>query len=221
VDGPTAKVHDQIRGRKGAFKLTLRTLDRILANRGRKTRVRVNTVVHRGNVQAIGEIPNLWRERPLDGWLLIPIDPKSGGEGALSRQDIETYNVRTAPILAETVNIEGFDPYVFGRTKKDVDYTARGQWARGYYEQHRCHVPDFHTLINSRGDVFPCCMTHQNIAPLGNIRDRPIEAIFRGKSYERLRLKMAAQRLAVCHRCDDFSVENRAINDLFDGWKKG
>jgi radical SAM protein with 4Fe4S-binding SPASM domain len=219
IDGPVAKVHDRFRGRKGAFKDTLKTLDRLLTHRKKKTRIRINTVIHAGNIHTVPEMIHLFEERAIDGWLLIPIDPKSEAEGVLSMDDIRVYNATIAPLLSERVQIPDFDPYVFGRDETDLEYAAKGQWARGYYKTHPCHIPSYHTLIDSRGDVYPCCMGHRNVEPLGNVRKASIEAIFQGDTYQDFRLGMHKKRLDVCHRCDDFTKDNRAINKLFKEWK--
>ena len=107
-----------------------------------------------------------------------------------------------------------FDPWVYGRSDEDHVLGAKQLYARGYYQQKRCHIPWFHTLIGPSGDVYPCCQTHRRMPPLGNVRDEPLTAIFNGPAYAALRRRMLIERLPHCAECDDFTPENRAINAL-------
>lgn len=231
VDSPVPHVHDAIRGRQGALKATLKTLDRLLAKRGPKTRVRLNTVVHRDNLETLVEMPRLLRERAapgrprhpqhtIDGWLLIPMDPwnEASKRAALGAEDIAFYQAHVAPILAETVHVPGFDPWIFGRDPAAFAEAARGFWALGHYRARRCHVPWFHTLVDARGDVYPCCGGHTRLPKLGNVREASLRRIWQGPAYSRFRQQMLRERTAVCHRCDDFLAENRAYDALLDEW---
>ncbi|MEZ4322887.1 MAG: radical SAM protein [Myxococcota bacterium] len=213
LDSPVNHVHDRIRGRQGAWKRTVRTLDKLLERRGPKTRIRINTVVSRRNVRTLVQMVPFLRERPIDGWLLIPVD----GPEAMTADDILFYNARIAPVLAEATGVPDFDPWVYGRTETDIALGAQQHYARGYYARHRCHIPWFHTLIGPTGDVYPCCQTHRRMPPLGNVRQTPLRDIFASDAYRDLRVRMLTHRLPHCAECDDFTAENRAINALLDG----
>lgn len=226
VDSPVGRIHDAVRGRKGAHAKTTRSLDRLLESRSvrdgkAKTRVRVNTVVSRKNYRSLVEMGAFLRERPVDGWLLIPMDPWNQNPEAMRADDIRFYNAHVAPVLAETVRVPGFDPHVYGRSDADVGFGAAQAWARGHYQGHPCRVPLFHTLIDSRGDVYPCCMGHERLPRLGNIREAPLAEIWNGPGYERFRREMMQERKAVCHRCDDFLSENQAFDALEGAWAGG
>jgi len=210
LDSPVNHVHDRIRGRQGAWKKTVRTLDKLLERRGPKTRIRMNTVVSRRNLHTLVQMVPFLRERPIDGWLLIPVD----GPEAMDAEQIRLYNTRIAPILAETTRVPGFDPWVYGKSEAELELGVQQRYARGYYEKNRCHIPWFHTLIGPTGDVYPCCQTHRRMAPLGIIRDRSLQEIFDSEAYRSLRIRMLSERLPHCAECDDFTHENRAINAL-------
>lgn len=212
LDSPVNHVHDRIRGQEGAWKRTVRTLDRLLEKRGPKTRIRVNTVVSRRNVRTLVQMVPFLRERPIDGWLLIPVD----GPEAMDADEIRFYNARIAPVLAEATGVPAFDPWVYGRSETEIADGAEQRYARGFYVRHRCHIPWFHTLIGPSGDVYPCCQTHRRMPPLGNVRDRPLREIFAGEAYQALRRRMLVERLPHCAGCDDFTAENRALAALLD-----
>jgi radical SAM protein with 4Fe4S-binding SPASM domain len=216
IDSPVARVHDEVRGRAGSFDETLATLDLLLRHRKKKTRLRLNSVVSGRTYRSLVEMPELLRERSVDGWLLIPMDPKGSLQHAMTRADILRYNAEIAPILSDTVRVPGFSPWVFGRTAGDAADGERHLYARGYYREGRCFAPWFHTLVNATGDVYPCCMGHRELAPLGNVRTTPLREIFRGEAYAAFRRKMTEVREAICHRCDDFVDDNRAIARAMD-----
>ncbi len=67
--------------------------------------------------RALVEMPAFLRERPVDGWLLVPMDtrPRLEGAEAMTAEDVRVDNAHVAPVLVETVSAPGFDPWVFGR----------------------------------------------------------------------------------------------------------
>ncbi|MEZ4240906.1 MAG: radical SAM protein [Myxococcota bacterium] len=216
VDSPVPAVHDALRGQAGAFKRTVKILDRILARRGRKTRVRLNTVVSRRNLGTLVQMVPFLRERPVDGWLLIPVDgpdPLRSPDTGLDAGAIAVYNARVAPILAESVRVPGFDPWIYGRTDAELAESAAGRYARGAYQRGRCHVPWFHVLVGPDGDVYPCCTAHRRMPPLGNVRQQPLHHLRRRGLRRALRRQMLVERMALCHGCDDFLAENRALDE--------
>ncbi|MEO1272866.1 MAG: radical SAM protein, partial [Myxococcota bacterium] len=161
IDSPVAQIHDTVRGRDGAFKRTVKTLDRLLERRTRKTRIRINTVISPRNIASMVEMPAFLRTRPVDGWLVIPMDPRNGHDPGWTPEVIAHYNAHIAPTLARDVTVPGFDPWIFGQTTESMHACASSNYARGYYAQHMCRVPWFHTLISATGDVYPCCMGHR------------------------------------------------------------
>lgn len=213
LDAPSPRAHDALRGRQGAWKKSTRTLDRLLDKRGAKTKIRLNTVVSRRNLHLLVGWPDFLRQRPVDGWLLIPLDAQDGSTDHLSAEDIAYYNSRIAPLLAERVRIPGFDPWIYGRGDAQTALAANNRFARGYYERRRCYAPWAHTLVGPTGDVYLCCNTHRRTPPLGSVRDKPLREIFNDEPYQRVRREMWDRRLSWCHRCADFLDENQTIGE--------
>lgn len=213
IDSPAPNIHDEIRGKKGALKLTLKTLDRAFKKRGGKTRIRVNTVVNRRNFKTLVEIPKLTQRFPVDGWLLIPMDPGSGWDDAMTPTQVNHYNSNIAPLLAETVKVPGFDPFIYGR-ETSADKVNAHQWGQGYYDDNPCYAPFFHLLVDSKGTVWPCCMGHKTMDKLGNIRRETLSEIWNGPRYQAFRKRLYSKRDDVCHRCDDFLKDNRQIAQI-------
>jgi radical SAM protein with 4Fe4S-binding SPASM domain len=229
LDSPVAKLHDEVRGREGAFKKTLKALDRLLERRSKKTRVRLNVVVNARTYLSLVELPALLDARPIDGLLLIPMDakPETGRPGGARRLatlgptphtmgplEIARFEAEVAPVLAARIRVPGFDPHPFGTSTADVGASARGAYARGHYETHRCHVPWHHTLVGPSGDVYPCCMGHRNLPSFGNVRETPLRELWRGEAYRAFRVAMLRERAPICAHCDDFLADNRALDTL-------
>ncbi|MEL6347171.1 MAG: radical SAM protein [Myxococcota bacterium] len=217
LDAPEPRAHDALRGRPGAWKKSTKTLDRLLDKRGSKTKIRLNTVVSRRNLHLLAGWPDFLRQRLVDGWLLIPLDAQDGSADHLTAADIAHYNARIAPLLAERVQIAGFDPWIYGQGPDQTALSANNRFARGYYQRRRCYAPWAHTLVGPTGDVYLCCNTHRRIDPLGSVRDKPLREIFNDAPYRALRQAMWTQRIGWCHRCADFLEENQAIEEVVCG----
>ncbi len=212
LDSPVSRIHDQVRGQEGSWRTTRKAIEHLLRYRGPKTRVRINTVVSRRNFRSLVEMPGFLREHPVDQWLLIPMEKWVGDEAVMTADDIRYYNARIAPMLADTIRLVGFDPWIYGHGEDNVRASEKQEYALGHYRNNLCHVPWFHTLIGPQGDVYPCCGTHRRIEPLGNIRKERLVDLFNGAAYRELRVKMLRERMPACHHCDDFLKENRAID---------
>ena len=123
------------------------------------------------------------------------------------RLRIEAERERVAA-LAEDFRAE------FGQTETDLSYSARGRYARGYFEEHLCYVPWLHIFIAWNGDVFLCCMARGKTDPLGNVRRTSVAEVFNGEPYRRIRAQFRTAMPAVCHRCDMFVTENSRVERL-------
>lgn len=212
IDSPVAKLHDALRGQAGALERTVRALDRLLAKRKPKTRVRLNTVVAAPSYRSLVEmVPFLRARGPIDGWRLLPIDPWTAAGGlALDLAMIRDYTRTVAPALAELA-IPDFDPFVFGRDEVAWAQAARGEHARGAYDDRPCYAPWLHLLVDARGDAYPCCAGHGRLPVLGNVREAGLAEVFAGERATAFRRDMLRARPALCATCDDFLVENAAI----------
>jgi MoaA/NifB/PqqE/SkfB family radical SAM enzyme len=217
IDSPIRKMHEKIRGVEGSFKLTTRavSLFRKYAHKGKLT-VRINTVVGRSNYETLANLPNLAHELGADGINLIPVDDHCGEHLSMRKKDIALFNTEIAPIIEERarelgVKIADEDVYPFGRDNSEVRLGRAGRYAFGYYSKHPCFAPWTHSLVDFNGLVYVCCMTREQISPLGTIREQSFKEIWEGAAYQAIRLKMHPPSLKPCQRCDDFIPENKKI----------
>lgn len=70
----------------------------------------------------------------------------------------------------------------------------------------KCIIPWIHTMIETTGDVFPCCVYEGD--PMGNIKNSNIVEIWNSKDYKNLRNKMlsgeAPEGCNACYRTEKF-----------------
>ena len=217
IDSPIRKMHEKIRGVEGSFKLTTRAvaLFRKYAHKGKLT-VRINTVVGRSNYETLASLPDLAHQLGADGINLIPVDDHCGEHLSMRKKDIALFNAEIAPVIEQRANELGItiadeDAYPFGREEDAVRLGRAGRYAFGYYNKFPCYAPWTHSLIDFNGLVYVCCMTREQIPPLGDVRKQSFKEIWEGDVYRRIRLNMHSPALKPCQRCDDFIEENKKI----------
>lgn len=224
LDGPDARSHDALRGVPGAFERTLKGI-RLLAKardkRGGKMKLRLNTVLTRHNYRRLPEIVELAEELGMTEIYPMPVDERGEEpENRLSKKDVEYFNTYIAPLALEARQRAGFStaPYLvypFGLSEADVTYSAKGQYARGYFKEKVCYVPWLHIFIAWNGDVFLCCMARGKTEPFGNVRRQSVMEVFDGEPYRAIRREFMTRMPKVCHRCDMFVTENQRIEAAF------
>jgi MoaA/NifB/PqqE/SkfB family radical SAM enzyme len=217
IDSPIRKMHEKIRGVEGSFKLTTRAVSmfRKYAHKGKLT-VRINTVVGRSNYETLATLPDLAHELGADGINLIPVDDHCGEHLSMRKKDIALFNEKIAPQIEKRaselgINIADEDAFPFGRNESEVRLGRAGRYAFGYYNKFPCYAPWTHSLIDFNGLVYVCCMTREQIPPLGDIRKQSFKEIWEGLAYQAVRQKMHPPSLKPCQRCDDFIEENKKI----------
>jgi MoaA/NifB/PqqE/SkfB family radical SAM enzyme len=220
LDSPDRRTHDRVRGVRGAWKRTTRAVEHFRrAARHGKLAVRVNTVVNRATFATLAGLPDLVHSLGADQLNLIPVDDHCGRELALRRRDIERYNAEIAPRLAERALALGLfaderEAYPFGQTPRELALSRRGAYALGWYKQHPCFAPWTHSLIDYGGQVYICCMTREQIPPLGDLHQQSFSEIWTGAGYQAIRQLMHPPALSPCRRCDDFLEENRRLLEI-------
>jgi radical SAM protein with 4Fe4S-binding SPASM domain len=220
IDSPIRKIHEKIRGVEGSFKLTTKAVS-LFAKYSRKGKitVRINTVVSRENYLSLATLPNLAHELGADGINLIPVDDHCGEHLSMRKKDIALFNQEIAPQIeasasALKIHLADEDAYPFGRDESEVKLGRAGRYAFGYYAKHPCFAAWTHSLIDFNGLVYACCMTREQIPPLGDIRKGTFKEIWEGAAYQFIRQKTNPPSLKPCQRCDDFILENKKILEI-------
>jgi len=221
LDGPTAKVHDRLRGVPGAFRRTWQGLRRLLAasaRTGHSTKVRINTVLTRYNYTYLPEVLKLAGELGCTDVIPLPVDERGDRRVRLSREQLQEYNEFIAPQVRMLRQRYGFPPdperiFPYGTRAEDLQLARQGAYARRYFQHHPCYVPWLHLFIAWNGDVYLCCMARGKTPPLGNVRHQNLRDLFTGPVYQRVREEFLRQRPPICHRCDNFLAENRRLQE--------
>ncbi len=224
VDSLDPDTFAQIRGRDSWQKLMqgIENVKAAVADSHRPVKLRTNTVLTRHNFRDILAYPKAAHALGIDQIRLLPVDDLHTDERPLrlTIEDIAEYNREIAPRLAQEAYALGLikspvDVYPFGQSEAEMTAAARGHYALNLYEKQHCFVPWLHSLIGADGRVFACCMLKsekQHIDRLGP--ERSFAEIWQGEKYAQFRASIQQQKPDICKHCDDFSHENRYLNQL-------
>ena len=212
LDAADPALHDRLRGKKGAFKATLKTLTLLANNSKKRPKLWVNTVVTRQNIHNLDDIHQLLKGlNPSIHWKLIPVETTN--KKLLLAQD------RVNALYQEAAQWDLLDTPLFvkDRIRPDQKFFSKGKYGTSYYTRFRCYMPWLHMFIDPTGFVYPCCMARNRIPALGNIYNMTIDQIISGTKYRELRMNMAASHiLETCRYCGDFLPENMTIHSLIN-----
>ena len=220
LDSPDRKMHDRVRGVPGSWKKTVKAIEFLHRyNHKGKLTLRINTVVSRTNYCTLAPLPDLAHQLGADGINLIGVDDHCGPQLTPRRRDIEFFNEQVAPQIAERALALGLvqnenEAYPFGRSAREIAQAKRGNYALGWYARHPCFAPWTHSLIDYNGLVYICCMTREQIPPLGDLKKSSFTEIWNGHRYQIVRRLMHPPALAPCRRCDDFIEDNRRLLEI-------
>lgn len=221
LDAARPGLHDRIRGIRGSFRRTVRALERLgreRERRGRKTALRINFTLMRRNFREYPALVALAHELGAADVVPMPVDDGDGPSTfRLSRRRIAEYEADVAPRVLEARQRAGMStaehlihPFGVGRVQQRE--ASAGRYAGGYFRQRPCYAPWLHLFVAWDGKVYLCCMTDGKIEPLGDLSVQSVREVFTGERYQTLRARMLVERLTECHRCDLFTVENRALD---------
>jgi len=217
LDSPLRKVHEEVRSVPGAWKKTLHAIQLFhrYAYKGKLT-IRINTVVSPLNYKSLAGLPDLVAGLGADELNLIAVDDHCGDHLSISRSQIEHYNQFIAPHIAERALALGLirhesQAYPFGRTSAEIKRARRGEYAYGWYERHPCYAPWTHALIDYNGLVYVCCMTREQMSPLGDLKNQDFREVWESLNYKQVRNQMHPPQLKACRRCDDFILQNQVL----------
>lgn len=221
LDGPSAPLHDRLRGVQGAFEATLRgvgTLQQAAAGARRPPKLRINFVLLRENLETLPQMLRLAHALGAVDLNALTVHEQGPGSRRLSREDIERYNGSLAPQVRRLRQELGFPTaphalHPFGRSPRALEHTVAGRYARGLYAKRPCLAPWLHLFVAFDGTLYPCCVSSGQGRPLGRVDQAPLQELYCGSRYEALRREFVALRpLPACSGCDLFLDENRRLH---------
>ncbi len=206
----TEAVHDRLVGAPGAWRKAMETL-RLLAAGMRAPGPMVNYVLSEDSPEDLA--PFLEVMSGIDNVVVrlahlsfLTPDERRAHDGAWRA----VFHAPPAPVLNHVREVPAgtFDGLLeiladprFSRvlTKPLLTPAERRSWYTGGWDLARRCVFVWHSpLINANGDVLPC---QYYGAPMGNLRDDPLTAIWNNDRYREFRRVLKAGLLPGCHRC--------------------
>lgn len=206
LDGPTPAVHDAFRGITGTFDRTLAALA-WAAEAGLP--VQVNTTVTKDTLPHLPALYEVLRDRaapPVRRWSLFVLVPVGRGTALKMPEPAEledlfewVYEITpAAPFHVSTVEAPHYRRYwteqrlAEGATREEIERAGK-RMGFGMRDGHGV------VFVSHRGDVFPAGFLPA--PPLGNVRDRPLSAIYRDSAALRALRDMDALE-GKCGRCE-------------------
>jgi MoaA/NifB/PqqE/SkfB family radical SAM enzyme len=215
VDGPTAATHDQIRGRRGAFDITVRHLEALLAERDRRDlKIRMNFTVMRTNVSALPDIARLAQRLRVRLYLNVATD-----RTFLFRADevtglAEVADERLRAAMEEVERLARADPGYLPRYS-DLAYVRR-HFREPLQRGLPCAESQLKLMIHSRGEIGGC-WGHD---PGHSVRDTAIADVIAGNGYRAEHARLFRKDCVGCGANYSFNLRVRPTTYVEDGlWR--
>jgi MoaA/NifB/PqqE/SkfB family radical SAM enzyme len=214
LDG-VGQIHDNIRGIKGAFQKTMKTIDIISDFSSNENRIN-GTVVFTAMPKNLGEIQkvyNLTKERNLDFFvkpvmnanMLANFDIKFDWK----KEDIERLTSELRFIYNQEIKERQKD--LFLRIEKHATLQILKNTIESLSEnkkKFKCYATISSIWINSNGDVYPC---HTMGKRLGNVTDMGLNEIFRSDEMEKVRKHIMDEKCYCLNACE--GIPSVIMND--------
>jgi MoaA/NifB/PqqE/SkfB family radical SAM enzyme len=178
VDGPTAQVHERVRGVAGSFAKTVENLNRVLEQREALTlRVRMNFTVMRSNIDDLPEMMRLAQDLRVQLYLNLATDRtflfRDGQVSLEARVDGSRIDAAMARVEAVLRGQRRFVPRY-----SELAYVRR-HFSDLLQADLPCAESQLKVMIHSTGELGGC-WGHDATA---NVRDTPVAQILAAKSY--------------------------------------
>jgi MoaA/NifB/PqqE/SkfB family radical SAM enzyme len=223
--------HDKLRGVKGSFDRTVRSLilmEEILP----QVKKNINMVATKDLYQSTGQAKRVLRLIRPHSLLLIPLKgfSKELDNFLPGSEDIEAFQKNIIPeifpLLIEknpSYSARNLLPYIVHGKKIRINLgddcvspringIVNGEMQpAAFYDRNTCFAPWFHSYIHDNGKVSLCCHRPDKVFT-GNAKTESLEKIFFNTSYAKVREDMRRKKLARCLGCEMFIKENRILN---------
>lgn len=184
LDGDTAKVHDDARGRSGSFDRVLAAFDALASARGRRRLPRLTavTVLSHHNVHRAGDVVRVALEAGADRVGVIPVH--DFGHGA---EEPDAGAVAAGLEELKRLHAKG----AIDNSMAYLDLLPRA--FRGGASPLHCYAPFSSVVVDCYGDVYPCFPLMERKEVAGRI---PLAALWRSEAYAKVR-----EELSSCTAC--------------------
>lgn len=217
VDGPDPATHDPIRGKAGAFATTVRHLEDLIAERGRRRlKIRMNFTVMRDNVSLLPDIAQLAQRLHVRLYLNVATDHtflfRADGVGRLA--SIADDELRQAMEAVE--RLARADSRFLPRYS-DLAYVRR-HFSDPMQRQLPCAESQLKLMIHSRGAIGGC-WAHD---PSHNVRETPIAEVIASERYQTEHARLFRKDCVGCGANYSFNLRLQPASYVDDAlWKAG
>lgn len=218
IDSPIEKQHDEIRGLKGCYQRAAEAIDMINEYNKKsdsKVFVLINCVLLKENIRHIHKFTNFYEKHPFHHINLSPAsigtkwDQWTTGNEELrtDTEDVKYFKKEVFPILQKyNWPFEIRDPY---EDEKNIANNIHSMYS---YVPDKCFVPFLHIVIQSNGDVIPCCYADDRFL-MGNTRETSLINIWNNERYRAFRENAkGSQQMEMCQSCRQYMKINKEIN---------
>lgn len=220
LDSPYEERHDEIRGLKGCFNRVTQAMDTINEynmSASSKIKIFVNCVLLKNNIREVEGFTELFSKHRFDYLTLTPAsidtewDPWTSQKQELrvGVEDVYYFKRDVYPnLLAYNWNIKVEDP--FGDDESEIRKNIKSVYSDNVKS---CFVPLFHTVVQSNGDVIPCCYSDDSYI-MGNVLKEPFEDIWNGDRYKSFRRECRSEKdFPMCLSCRQYKTINILIEE--------
>ena len=209
LDGPSAAIHDEIRGG--------RSFDRIMAGaaaltaRGTRPKVSIRCVIQKRNFRSLSQLVSLANDIGVDRISFLAPDMASGafgrtpGASVPPDSEILLSAAETRELRSEIENLvsahrdrfdSGFISESPAKLQHIVEYFEACAGERAF-PVNRCNAPMVSAVVTATGDLLPCYF----LPVFGNVRNEGLAAALNGKKIRETRNAVRQYSLERCKRC--------------------
>ncbi len=218
LDAGDEKLHDRIRGNKGAFERSVQAF-RHLRKHDPFLKLHCNTVIMNENYRNLDKLVELAEEIGISHITLAPLKmyiPELEKLKLTKEQQKEFY-FEIYPALKEKarqVRINITPLLLEGDQDQQLDAFTKERFGEYIYKKYYCFKPLRRFDIKSDGSVLPCCGLLDDGLIMGNINQQSIIDIWNSKKYRQYRLSTRIPRHEQCLYCATYQHQNLRDNRI-------
>lgn len=213
IDSADAKQHDESRVRPGLFNLILETISKLKAAGDYPVAIRV--VITNRNYTQLPEIIKTFYRYGVDCMKFTHIEDDQTGDYLLSVNQLRDFDLNVRPRVLDVLSgcefedvtlaedaISKFENLLTESESITYEQLARGEFSPSLSGPAECDVIKHFSVIQSNGQVLPCCESEHHYSPiLGNLATTRAAEIFAPTNRKYLRI--LEQRQSYCTGCTE------------------
>jgi len=167
LDHSQSSIHDRIRGKKGSYNRIINAIE-TLKKHHPDIRFLINTLVLKENEDDIENMPALWKQLGVAGYInFIEVDILKGVGKGQDNKALDVSEKKRRDIAEKLLGMKKAG-YPILNTEKYYHTFVHGK------QSYRCHFPKVFMEIYPDGTVLDCVREDR---PLGNIKELPLKKI--------------------------------------------